>query len=170
MLSWHTGNHAVTSTITDDQHYMCKEKNSSIVGIIHELPKPVVKVKPNMTTYLARQDSVKQTPYHLRNPCTASQPHPGLARKMGGVQIGCGPIMFNPSSTWCVKADQFSSRALRRVVAQLCLSLGWHNIQSGAWDVLAEIMSHYMLTAARKTASYCSHGENNKILCAALSR
>ena len=56
-------------------------------------------------------------------------------------------------------ADEYCHRALRSVVAQLCHSLGWHSMHSSACDVLAEILSRYMLTVARTTTSYSNHGK-----------
>ena len=72
-------------------------------------------------------------------------------------------LNFNPLPTFLTAttemADDFCHRALRGVVAQLCHSLGWHSIHSSSCDVLAELLSRYMLSVARTTTSYSTHGE-----------
>ena len=54
--------------------------------------------------------------------------------------------------------DKATHQLLKMAVAQTLKPLGWHSMNASACDVLTDILGSYMLTVAKTTAAYSSHG------------
>ncbi|KAL5474930.1 hypothetical protein EMCRGX_G026962 [Ephydatia muelleri] len=59
-------------------------------------------------------------------------------------------------------SEQYTHALLRTVVGQMCQSLGWNALQSGACDVLVDILKGYLHTVAKTTAAYSIHANRTE--------
>ena len=58
-------------------------------------------------------------------------------------------------------AEEASHQLARQVVAKLCQALGWHSMQNGACDILADLLRRYVTSLGRSAAGYVANGNQH---------
>ncbi|XP_025833542.1 transcription initiation factor TFIID subunit 3 isoform X2 [Agrilus planipennis] len=53
-------------------------------------------------------------------------------------------------------ASQYSREQIKIAVAKICLTIGWHSVQTTSVEILTDILSHYLLQLGKSTADYAN--------------